>query len=90
MCKGALPCYLNFKNNTGVTALLLAVLKALYQVSVIFQIRSGIVELYTLSYLWYTALGMMTTIFVGLIVSFLTGRPTYVSMNVYCINLYCM
>jgi hypothetical protein len=33
----------------------------------------GIIELYTLSYLWYTAVGIMTTVFVGLVVSFLTG-----------------
>lgn len=34
----------------------------------------GIVKLYTLSYLWYTAAGILTTVIVGMLVSFMTGH----------------
>lgn len=51
------------------------------------ETRSGIDELYTLSYLWYTAVGILTTVVVGIIVSFLTGIP---SMHVFdvCVSMF--
>src|SRR6218665_206586 len=38
------------------------------------QNGSGIAGLYSLSYMWYTTLGTLTTVVVGIIVSFMTGR----------------
>lgn len=43
--------------------------------SVVFH-STGINKLYTLSYMWYTALGIVTTVVVGLIVSFISGNMT--------------
>ncbi|ELT89215.1 hypothetical protein CAPTEDRAFT_91387 [Capitella teleta] len=44
----------------------------------------GIDKLYTLSYLWYTAVGILATLFVGLIVSFITGE--YFKTSVVLLN----
>ena len=34
----------------------------------------GIDRLYTMSYIWYSSLGVLTCVVVGLIVSFITGK----------------
>jgi len=36
-------------------------------------ISSGIQRLYTVSYMWYSGIGVCTVVVVGLIVSFITG-----------------
>ena len=40
---------------------------------VMFYFR-GIERLYTMSYIWYSSLGVLTCVVVGLIVSFITGK----------------
>jgi len=54
-----------------------------YSYTIVTLERSGIIELYTLSYLWYTAVGILATLFVGILVSFLTGMLSQ-SMNINC------
>lgn len=42
--------------------------------AVCYHFRVGIQHLYTVSYLWYPAIGATTTVVIGLIVSFITGK----------------
>ena len=46
----------------------------IYAVNVLYCFRNEPFPLYTMSYIWYTGLGVLTTVVVGMLVSLVTGK----------------
>ena len=47
----------------------------------LFLFREGINKLYTVSFMWYSVISTLTTVFVGLVISALTGKTNFLSQS---------